>query len=312
MNLKQTFEKQGGKVLLRQYWKGGAFWTTINQFIVLGRSRTALEILRLSATLKVKNKLAKKYKKDLIKFDENFDDGVKHESCSKVWFCWFQGLENAPEIVKKCYESLKKNLNREIVVLTDENISDYVGFPNYIMKKYKKGIITKTHFSDLLRLELLTKYGGTWIDATVFCNRKEYDIPDFYLNSDLFLFQNLKPGRDGHATYISSWFITAKSHNKILEATKALLYAYWEKENSTVDYFLLHIFMSIVIDFYDNEWGKVVPVDNSTPHILLLRSGEEYNEGIVNNVMAQVPFHKLSYKKGNIHKDIFKNDGDMR
>ena len=31
------------------------------------------------------------------------------------------------------------------------------------------GQITKTHLSDLLRLELLIRYGGTWIDATVFC-----------------------------------------------------------------------------------------------------------------------------------------------
>jgi hypothetical protein len=35
------------------------------------------------------------------------------------------------------------------------------------LEKYQKKIIDNTHFSDLLRLELLIKYGGTWIDASV-------------------------------------------------------------------------------------------------------------------------------------------------
>ena len=51
MNLKQTFKKQGGMKLLKQYWRGGALFTGIGEFCLLGRSRTALEILRLSATL---------------------------------------------------------------------------------------------------------------------------------------------------------------------------------------------------------------------------------------------------------------------
>ena len=60
MNVIQAYKKQGGKTLLIQYLKSGVFHTAVNQFLVLGRSRTALEILRLSVTLKTKNKLAKK------------------------------------------------------------------------------------------------------------------------------------------------------------------------------------------------------------------------------------------------------------
>ena len=54
MNLKETFKKQGGIKLLKQYWQGGALFTGIGQFLLLGKSRTALEILRLSTTLKTK------------------------------------------------------------------------------------------------------------------------------------------------------------------------------------------------------------------------------------------------------------------
>ena len=52
MNLKEIFKKQGGMKLLGQYWKGGALFTGVGEFFLLGKSRTALEILRLSATLK--------------------------------------------------------------------------------------------------------------------------------------------------------------------------------------------------------------------------------------------------------------------
>lgn len=54
MNLKEMFKKQGGIKLLKQYWQGGALFTGIGQFLLLGKSRTALEILRLSTTLKTK------------------------------------------------------------------------------------------------------------------------------------------------------------------------------------------------------------------------------------------------------------------
>ena len=220
---------------------------------------------------------------------------MNHKLSNKVWICWFQGIENAPDIVKKCYESILKNLNdREIVLITEKNMQEYVQFPEYIIEKWKKGIITNTHMTDLLRLELLIQYGGLWLDATVLCTSN--NIPDYILNSDLFFFQCLKPGRDGHSQYISSWLISAKTNNKILMATKCLCYEYWKENNYMVDYFLLHDFMSIVLEFYLNDWKKVIPVNNSTPHILLLRLFEIYDEETWNVIKKMTCFHKLSYK----------------
>lgn len=87
-----------------------------------------------------------------------------------------QGMENAPALVQKCYESLKINLkDREIILITAQNRKEYAILPDYIEEKYRKGIITHTHFSDLLRVELLCKYGGTWIDSTVYCSGEKWD-----------------------------------------------------------------------------------------------------------------------------------------
>lgn len=293
MSLKETFEKQGGMKLLKQYWKGGALFTGIVEFLLLGKSRTALEILQLATTLKIKQKLEKKYRRKLEEFDKNYVDKERKIS-NKIWICWFQGMENAPELVRKCYKSVvENNPDKEVVVITSKNMDDYVTFPDYITDKWKRGIITHTHMTDLLRLELLINHGGMWLDATVLCTGK---MPNYFFDSDLFFYQCLKPGRDGHSIYISSWLIGAKTNNKILMATRELCYEYWKEHNDMIDYFLLHDFMSIALDKYEDEWKKVVPRDNATPHELLLRLFDQYDEKMWNAIKEQTPFHKLTYK----------------
>ncbi len=296
--LKKILKKQGGLHLIKNYIKSGAFFTACIVFLLLGKKKKALEILRLSANFKLKNKLERIYRKDLLKFDEEYlkrEKELSHVSSNKIWICWLQGMENAPYVVKICYNSLKQNLkDKEIIVLTKDNIEQYISFPDYILEKWKKGIITNTHFTDLLRLELLIKYGGLWVDATVLCTNN--NIPYYFFESDLFFFQNLKPGLDGHSTVISSWIISAKTNNKVLLATRHLCYEYWKKNNYLIDYFLLHYFMTMVLEKYKEEWKKVIPFSNSTPHILLLRLFDKFDENIWNAAKEQTPFHKLTYK----------------
>lgn len=306
MGVKEILEKQGGMKLLKKYLYSGVFFTAFGEFILLGKSKTALEILRLSVALKTKQKLAKKYKGKLEAFEKIYKE-LPHERTNKVWVCWFQGIENAPIVVQKCYQSLKDNLtDQEIVLITAENMQEYVKFPEFIIEKWKAGNITDTHMTDLLRLELLIRYGGIWADATVLCTRQREKIPEYYFDSDLFFYQCLKPGRDGHSGYISSWLISARTNNHILRTVQYLCYEYWKEHTEMVDYFLLHDFMSIVLDRYPTEWQEIVPADNSTPHILLLRLFEEYDERIWKSVTEQSPFHKLSYKIEKEHT-IMKN-----
>jgi hypothetical protein len=105
-----------------------------------------------------------------------------------MWTCWFQGYDNAPPIVKACINSMYKYSDGyEVIVLTEETISDYVSMPDFIIEKYKAGIISPAHFSDLLRTLLLITYGGIWLDATVLLTG---NIPHYLLSSDFFVFQS--------------------------------------------------------------------------------------------------------------------------
>lgn len=290
----QLFNKVGGKEVLKQYLRGRVFFYAMFQTLLNGFTKKSLEIVRLAVNNKLLKRLRKKNRKFIAQFQQETAEAPRVRS-NKVWVCWLQGIEQAPPLVQRCYRSLQENLpDREVILLTEDNYREYVTFPEHIEKKLASGVITRTHFSDLLRLELLINHGGTWIDATVFCSGGQ--IPGYMLDSDLFLFQNLKPGADGHATVISSWFMTACTNHPILLLTRALLYRYWEKRNAMVDYFLIHDFFQLAIETYPEEWNRVIPFSNSTPHILLLRLFETYDPAIWDAAVSQTPFHKLSYK----------------
>lgn len=306
MGLYQTFQKQGGLKLLASWTRNGVLPYAIEQVLLGGISKKNLEILRLGIELKIYKKLRKKYWKYIAQIDA-ISENVQSlgNNSNNVWVCWMQGMDKAPELVQKCYQSLQEHLtDRKIILITSKNISKYTDFPPYIIEKYKKGLITHTHFSDLLRVELLCRYGGTWIDSTVFCSGD--NIPTYMLDSDFFLFQNLKPGSDGSTLNISSWFITAKANHKFMLVVRELLWKYWEKNNKLVDYFLLHHFIMMVAEYYEDDWNKIIPFPNSIPHVLLLRLFEPYNEETWLELKKVCPFHKLAYKRS---KEYFKKSG---
>lgn len=293
--VKDYFKKAGGIELIKRYWRNGVLGTAVSQFLLLGKSKTALEILRLSVDLKTKHRIEKKYRKVLNSFDEQWREERSHEVRKIVWLFWWQGEEAMPPLVRRCYESVKKQLKDwEIVLLTEKNYIEYAEIPDYIKEKQRTGVITLTHFSDLLRLELLICHGGLWMDATILCTSG--NIPRSILNSDLFVYRSQKPGADGDAIPLSSWLMWAKSNNRILMATQALLYNYWEKNKRLNEYFLLHHFMSIVMEYYPEESNKIPPFCNSIPHILQLHLFDKYDDVYWDDLKQLTCFHKLTYK----------------
>ena len=299
MYIIETFKKKGGMKLLGNFWRTGTFLYAIRQILLTGPSKASLEIVSLGQSFFIQKKLRKRYNSVLERFDKewsaNCSTTIEGIPSKYVFVSWMQGIENAPDIVKRCYRSLVKNIKgKEIVLITSENLNEWTSLPEYILDKYKKGIITHTHFSDILRVELLTRHGGTWIDSTVFCSGG--NIPKYMMDSELFMFQKLKPGAYGDVVTVSSWFMTGQKNNKILMATKELLWTYWQKENSLYDYFLVHHFIIMAKAFYPEDWQKMVQYPNSMPHILLLMLFEEFNQEKWDAVTSVCPFHKLTYK----------------
>lgn len=86
----------------------------------------------------------------------------------KIWVFWWQGLDDMPLIVSKCYKSILNHSNGfEVVLVTKDNFNDYTDIDYNILEKFRRGYIDITFFSDVLRFNLLKNNGGIWIDATV-------------------------------------------------------------------------------------------------------------------------------------------------
>lgn len=210
-----------------------------------------------------------------------------------IWICWLQGYDNAPLIVKRCYESVKKYApEKEIIFLDESNIFDYVDMPEYIVKKWKEGKMGAAHFSDLLRLELLIKYGGYWMDATVLCTNGE--IFKQMDDEPLFMYSFYYFGYNPEIMEVNSWFINSTTNNNVLCLTRELLYEYWKHYNRNVAYFLLHLFLTMALDFYKEEYKKMPIVSQVDAHVLATYIFDEYNQKKYEILCQQTGIHKLS------------------
>lgn len=111
----------------------------------------------------------KKEMKETIEKYRKIQDSASLDNINPtIWVCWLQGFDNAPDIVKLCVNSIIENANgAKVVLLTKENISSYVQLPAIIEEKHEKGLITHANYTDILRFNLLSKYGGLWLDATI-------------------------------------------------------------------------------------------------------------------------------------------------
>ena len=118
------------------------------------------------------------------RYEHRTDDSMRPQVGEKipVWCCWWQGEAQMPELVKMCQARLKQVLpgdRAELHLITLDNYRDYVTIPAHIIEKFEKKIITMTTMSDVLRFALLEKYGGYWLDATVFFTG---EIPEEYFS----------------------------------------------------------------------------------------------------------------------------------
>ena len=137
---------------------------------------------RLS-TYAIKKKTAwldKYFKKNYSHILNKYND---YEICSsvitdpKIWMFWGQGETQMPPLVKACYRQLT-HYNNNVKLLTNENIKKYIDIPDVVIQKVCNGQISWAYFSDIVRSSVLSKYGGLWVDATVWVP-KRIPVEDF-------------------------------------------------------------------------------------------------------------------------------------
>ena len=219
-----------------------------------------------------------------------------------IWQYWESPDGSIPPLVQACLNSVEKYRGKcKRILLTPENVKDYVDIPQIFWNLKEKGKIKTAFFSDILRTCLLIQHGGIWIDSTVLLTE---ELPSFITDADLFVFQNdLKIDLDG--LNMASYFIAAKKDNKILKETLTSLIQYWKENNFLVNYFtFLHTFTMVTQATKENKelFSKVpffnfLPVQQFQGELLNQFSEERWNE-----IKKISGIHKLTHKQSVLTK----------
>nr|WP_269816217.1 capsular polysaccharide synthesis protein [Halomonas sp. G15] len=131
-----------------------------------------------------------------------------------IWIYWDSELAVAPEVVRLSYASWKKlNPDYEVIYLNDKNIEGKLGFDFNAIFDMCNVRLTKANKADLLRVYLLTSFGGIWADATTFCLKSLSSwLPSIKRQTDFFMFrQEVVKSRP-----LEVWFIYAKKRSPVI------------------------------------------------------------------------------------------------
>ena len=224
---------------------------------------------------------------------------VDSDKSNKIWMCWWQGLDAAPGIVKACVDSVRRNAGgREVIIITDRNVADYVQFPDWIKKLYKNGTLSRTHISDLLRLELLARYGGIWLDSTFYCCRPltadVYKAPLWSIKRPNYLHASVASGM-----FANYSFGCDDAHRKVFAVIRDYFLEYWRKEKILIDY-LLTDYLIVLAQRYDSwiaeSFNKVQP-NNPRCDELFKVLDQPYDENIWKELSVCTDLFKLTWKQ---------------
>lgn len=170
------FRQFGGWRLIVAYAKMGVLWTGTKVFVSCMVKKQSLKAAYPVIMKKVNRILTDRYKHIIDEEIKSFRKEKRLPSLENyiskiIWSGWLQGPEQAPELVKICCRSQKMSFpDYEQRILTADNYHKWVELPGNIEQKFCEGRIPPALFSDLLRLSVLKRYGGVWMDASVYCS----------------------------------------------------------------------------------------------------------------------------------------------
>ena len=137
----------------------------------------------------------------------------------KVIYAFWDNLES-DELIQAHMNNWHKKFSKEwkIVAISSKTIHQYVS--DDFIKKYGQGQIDTTRFSDFLRIELLTKNGGVWMDASIIIINGQF-LDDYYNEMienkyDGLFYEYKEKTILETQPHIDNWFMMAPKNSKIL------------------------------------------------------------------------------------------------
>jgi hypothetical protein len=217
----------------------------------------------------------------LIKIEKNISND------SPIWVMWYQGIEKAPPFIKACIHSIIVNKADHPVNLLDKNnLDNYIKLPKFILRKFFKGIISITHFSDIVRMALLSTYGGYWIDSTYLIT-----APLKHINTSFFTLKLTHCYPIISKCLLAGNFLAMPKNSFLSTYSYNAFLFYWKNYNSLINYYLIDY---IILIAYENVQELRNLIQN-LPYIECnIFSLYKYLNSTYNQSLISCPFNKLS------------------
>lgn len=150
-----------------------------------------------------------------------------------AWSYWDKGFANLSDFRKLCVETWKiLNPGWEVIILDATSVWDYVGVSD-LPRQWEDMYVPFQ--ADAVRLALLAKYGGLWIDPATIC-LKPFDwwIYDTIRSKNhvegigAFYFSTWGVDMGHSAEYVENWILAARRAHPLIIAWKALFNSFWD------------------------------------------------------------------------------------
>lgn len=219
-----------------------------------------------------------------------------------VWVCWWQGLDSAPDIVKRCVESIYRYVPKDsaqIHFITFDNYMEYAGFSQIVVDRYNAGRISLTHLADILRVQLLNMYGGLWVDATYFISDNR--IADI-INDEAYTVKTVIPSWNGDVIAKGKWavnFLKFMKGSPLSGFCTEAFEIYWSLRDEPLDYFLLDRIIKVAYDNIPVIRKQIdgISANNISSLKLMEIISNSYDEAVWNDMKKDTFAFKLSYKE---------------
>ncbi len=216
----------------------------------------------------------------------------------RVWVMWWQGRESMPPLVGATFDSIRRHArDLEVVLVTQDNWLRYVAPPHCVLEKINERKITFTTLSDYVRVSLLARYGGVWIDSTMLLAG---DIPAQCLSDDFWTIKHVENVSDNvsRSRWNGQFLSSTKTHNPLFETMRILWEQYWQKVDSNIEYFMTDYLVALV---YEGDPGVRAMVDGVAPsnerlYLLGEKLNAPFDAGEWEAMRDGTTMFKLSYK----------------
>lgn len=212
--------------------------------------------------------LLKKYKSYFNEYSScisSFENTSMDSSDLPIWQIWLQGVNRAPSFVRTLYERVDANAHsRPIHRLSADEISDYIDLPGKIVDRYRNGIISPAHFSDIVRVGLLRDYGGIWLDSSVLVTST---IPNSVFDTQFYSVKEIDPDfplrpKCVNSTNWGTYFMAARPHSPLYSFMWDVLVRYFMEHDHMFEYLVPNHFYYLAfscIKQFSKEYKKIEP-----------------------------------------------------